>query len=109
MFCPRCKAEYRPGFVECPDCGEKLVYEPDPEHALTSEEEDAASLVRVYSTYNQADIMLIKALLDAEGIPYHLQGELYSGSGIFITPVVLYVAKAEAERVAEMLQDHGLE
>lgn len=26
MFCPVCRAEYRPGFTECPDCEEKLVY-----------------------------------------------------------------------------------
>ena len=53
--------------------------------------------------------MLVKSFLDAEGVPYHLQGELYSGSGIYLTPVVLYVARAEADRVREMLTDHGIE
>lgn len=109
MYCPKCKAEYKPGFTECADCGVPLEYELSPERPLTPEEEEAASLVEVFSTYNQAEVMLVKAFLDAEEIPYHLQGELYSGSGIYITPVTLYVARAQANRVREMLRDHGLE
>jgi hypothetical protein len=109
LFCPKCKAEYKPGYYECADCGEPLVHELTVKRPLSAEEEKAASLVQVFSTYSQADIMLVKAYLDAEEIPYHLQGELYSGSGIYITPVTLYVARSEADRVVEMLRDHGLE
>ena len=86
-----------------------LVYELAADRPLTPEEEEEASLVEVFSTYSQADIMLVKAFLESEGIPYHLQGELYSGSGIYITPVTLYVAKAEAEHVRELLRDYGIE
>ena len=25
MFCPNCRAEYRPGFIRCSDCGVELV------------------------------------------------------------------------------------
>jgi hypothetical protein len=28
MYCPQCKAEYRPGFTRCADCDVELVYEP---------------------------------------------------------------------------------
>jgi hypothetical protein len=28
MYCPQCKAEYRPGFTRCADCDVDLVYEP---------------------------------------------------------------------------------
>jgi hypothetical protein len=109
LFCPNCKAEYKPGFSDCPDCDVSLVYELPSEQPLTPEEEDRASLVKVYSTYRQSDVMLVKAYLDAEDIPYHLQGELYSGSGIYVTPVTLYVARSEADHVQEMLKDHGME
>src|SRR6516165_1705848 len=27
MFCPQCKAEYRPGFTQCADCDVDLVWE----------------------------------------------------------------------------------
>ena len=30
MFCPQCKAEYRPGFTRCSDCDVELVCEPPP-------------------------------------------------------------------------------
>jgi hypothetical protein len=30
MICPQCKAEYRPGFSRCSDCGVDLVYELPP-------------------------------------------------------------------------------
>lgn len=113
MFCPSCKAEYKPGHTECADCGAELVHELPSEqsakHRLTPEDEDQASLVEVFSTYSQADVMLVKALLNAEEIPYHLQGELFHGSGIYVTPVTLYVARSEADRVRETLKDHGLE
>jgi hypothetical protein len=33
MFCPRCQAEYRPGFTHCADCDVDLVYEL-PKHAI---------------------------------------------------------------------------
>jgi len=109
MYCPNCKAEYKPGFYECADCGVPLVYDLPPERPLTPEEERAASLVEVFSTYSQADVLLIKAFLNGEGIIYNFQGELFSGSGVFITPATLYVAKADLDRVREMLADHGIE
>ena len=31
MFCPECRAEYRPGFSECSDCRVALVSELKPE------------------------------------------------------------------------------
>ena len=109
MFCPKCKAQYRPGFFECPDCGVTLVHEsPDPP-SPDQEDKEAADLVEVYSTYNQADLVLIKALLDGEGIVYHFRGELFGGSGVFITPAALFVAQRDAEAVKALIRDHGIQ
>jgi hypothetical protein len=52
--------------------------------------------------------MFVKAFLDTEGIVYNFQGELFRGSGVFITPATLFVARDEADRVREMLRDHGI-
>lgn len=109
MFCPKCKAEYRSGFTECPDCGVSLVHEPPHSPPSDPEENEAGDLVEVFSTYNQADLVLIKALLDAEGIVYHFQGELFVGSGVFITPAALFVAKRDAETVKVLLKGHGIQ
>ena len=109
MFCPNCKAEYRPGFTECADCGVPLVYELPEEEALSPIQDRDADLVAVYSTYNPTDVMMVKSLLDAEEIVYNFQGELFKGSGVFIVPAMLFVTKADAQRVIETLRDHGIE
>ena len=114
MFCPTCRAEYRPGFTECADCGVPLVYElPEAqsirEEQLSPIEDRDADLVAVYSTYNPTDVMMIKSLLDAEEIIYNFQGELFKGSGVFIVPAMLFVAKADAQSVIEILRDHGID
>ena len=109
MFCPNCKTEYRPGFTECADCGVTLVYELPDEQSFVPTEDRDADLVSVYSTFNPGDVMFVKSLLDAEEIIYNFQGELFEGSGIFIAPAMLFVMKGDAQRVVEMLRDHGIE
>lgn len=52
--------------------------------------------------------MLIKSLLDGEGIVYNFQGEMFKGSGVFIHPAMLFVTKADARRVLDILEDHGI-
>ena len=113
MFCPSCKAEYRAGFTECADCGVDLVYELPEEQAvgkkgLPPDHNPDADLVTVYSTYKPTDVMLIKSLLDGEGIVYNFQGEMFKGSGVFIHPAMLFVTKADARRVLDILEDHGI-
>jgi hypothetical protein len=108
MYCPTCRSEYRPGFSRCDDCDQDLV------HELAPLEEDAAGnpygpgLARVLSTYDHGEVMLTKPLLDGEEIVHHALGELFTGSGIYITPVYLYVAEGDLERARELLRDNGI-
>ena len=53
--------------------------------------------------------MMVKSLLEAEGIVYNFQGEMFKGSGVFIAPAMLFVTKADAKQVMEILKDHGIE
>ena len=109
MFCPDCKAEYRRGFTECADCRVPLVYELPADRPPSREEDLAADIILVYTTFNPADVVMIKSILDAEEIVYNFQGEPGKGFGIFIAPAMLYVPRIDAERVLEMLRDHGME
>jgi len=109
MYCPNCKAEYRQGFTECADCGVPLVYELPREEPFAPVQDRDADLTAVFSTYNPTDVMMVKSLLDAEEIVYNFQGELFKGSGVFIVPAMLFVAKVDSERVVEILRDHGIE
>jgi hypothetical protein len=87
----------------------ELPEESSPERSQVLREGRDADLVPVYSTYNPTDVMMIKSLLDADEIIYNFQGELFKGSGVFIVPAMLFVTKADAEKVVEMLRDHGIE
>ncbi len=70
MFCPECKAEYRPGFDRCTDCDVALVHDPPPE-----ENHDATPWVRVAATSEVDVIPVIKSLLQSADIAFETDGE----------------------------------
>jgi len=105
MYCPKCRSEYRPGFYHCPDCDEALVYELADEQAGTSA---PLSSVGIFSTLNSGEVILIQSLLEAEGIAFNFKGDLFLGSGVFVTPSVLFVPDQDKLRVVEILRDNGL-
>jgi len=105
MFCPTCKSEYREGFYKCADCGADLVSELPQE---PEEEINYFDLVEVFSTCQQSDIVLLKSILDAEGITYYFQSKspILMGVGVFHSK--LLVKSDELDRVKEILQDLGM-
>ena len=102
MFCPRCRAEYSEGFINCSDCHAPLVPElgPEPDDRPVYVEYE-----EVLSTHNPFDIAMIKSLLDAEEIRYFFQGEQFSYVRPLADPVRLMVAKENAEEAREILKD----
>lgn len=98
MFCPRCRAEYRPGFTRCADCGVELVdrLPPDPEPVYVD-------YVEILGTYNPGDIALIKSILDAEGITYYFHGEHFTYVRPLADPARLMVRRDEAPEALEVL------
>ncbi|HUJ69996.1 MAG TPA: DUF2007 domain-containing protein, partial [Syntrophorhabdales bacterium] len=108
MFCPQCKAEYRPGFTTCADCGVPLVEELPPEQV---EEEPAntghstldGDLVRILDTFNPGDVALIKSILEGEGIPYAFEGE-HSQYVYGTVPFRLMVPSEHAAEAREVLE-----
>ena len=66
MFCPECKAEYVDGITQCADCHVPLVWELPAE----SEEEHGEHVEwqPLVTTMSQADMALIKAVLEGENI-----------------------------------------
>lgn len=102
MFCPKCKSEYREGFLKCANCGAYLVGALPPEPAHDSDDEE---FVEVFSTYQQGDIAFIKSVLDGEGITYFFQGEssvMLIAAGAYAR---LLVKADEADRAREILQE----
>jgi hypothetical protein len=102
MYCPNCRAEYREGFFKCADCHVPLVAGLPPEN--DKDDVHYVDMVEVYSTYNPADIVFIKSLLDGEGIHYYFQGEnsmVMIAAGAYAR---LLVQADQAERVREIIK-----
>ncbi len=100
MFCPNCKAEYRQGIHRCPDCDVTLVQElpPEPEPEWVEFEE-------VLSTYNLADIALIKSILEDAGMKYFFQNENFVHLSPLALPARLMVPKNQTAKTLDLLKD----
>jgi len=100
MFCPNCKAEYREGFAVCDDCNVALVDElpPEPEKEFVDYDE-------IVTTFNPAEIALMKSLLDGENITYFFHGENFVQMTALAVPAKLMVKKDQAETARELLKD----
>src|SRR5262245_63502441 len=109
MFCPKCKAEYRPGFVRCSDCDVELV-EQLPVDPLPTSEIDHPQLVvvRTYPTHVDAD--LARTALEAAGIESMVesddQGGQYPGLA-FIRGIALLVRTEDVQAADEIIGGDG--
>jgi hypothetical protein len=103
LICPKCKAEYRQGITRCPECEVDLV---DAVPLESKPKFSDGEPVEVFSTYDMADVVFIKSLLDAENIGYYFKGE---SSLYVVKPLVgqvkLIVKKSDEEKVRELLKD----
>jgi hypothetical protein len=100
MFCPICRSEYREGFTICAECDAQLVEELPSEH-----DPEFVDYDEVLSTFNPADIALIKSILDATDIVYFFQGEHFGYMEPFALPTRLMVRKDQVQETTEILGD----
>ena len=100
MFCPNCRAEYKEGISDCPDCHVGLVPElpaqPEPEYIEYEE---------ILSTFNPFDIAMIKSLLEGADIIYYFHGEQFSYVRPWVEPARLMVCREQADEAREFLKD----
>ena len=80
MICPNCRAEYRPGFTQCSDCGVELVESLPEEEApnqfsAQTHTSIGPELVEVYRAWGAPQAGLVKSILEANGIECALFGE----------------------------------
>ena len=134
MFCPRCGAEYRPGFTECADCHVPLVDRLPGEGAPVEvrgngspearrvggrdsarrEPRPDVELVRVFATGDPGLVALAKSFLQSASIEFMVRGEgIQSLFGIgslslvnpITGPVEFLVAAEDAEDARRLLED----
>lgn len=82
MVCPKCRYEYNPGVMKCPDCGEDLV------EALSEESEinlPDIHFVPLPNLPGRVYAEMVKGVLDKKGIPCYIRsegpGDAYQFSG----------------------------
>ena len=115
MFCPQCKAEYRPGFIKCSDCHVELVETlapPDPKgkqlYDQPAELRDADNPVEIarFLDVPRADFAL--SVLQGSGIEAYID-QPFTGSiaplyMLALGGVRLFVRAEDKERAIEILQ-----
>ena len=60
--------------------------------------------VPLISTYNAADLAIIKSVLDNEEIDYQIQGEYFNMAEPLVQPARVFVASGMLERAQEVLK-----
>ena len=100
MFCPKCRSEYREGFHTCSDCNIELVDElpsiPEPEFV---------DFVEILATYNPADVVFLKSLLESEGIQHFFKGEHFMYMRPLADPVRLMVRQDQVDEAKELVKN----
>ena len=111
MICPKCGAEYQPGFTRCADCLVDLVEAgAQPEVTSRPAERGPAALtdpVCVYGSTQRGHLPLAESLLRSAGIPFLASGEhvqQLTGLNVF-GPAELYVSAADADDARAVLAD----
>jgi hypothetical protein len=110
MFCPKCKAEYREGFLRCSGCGVDLVSElpSEPERSETDAEYVELFPVKTYSSRHDAE--LERGFLSANGIEAAISGDDCGGirpALSFSMGVRLLVKKEDVDEAKELLDVGG--
>jgi len=108
MFCPKCKAEYREGYLRCTDCDIDLVHELPPEPGPSYVE--YVDFIKIRTYYSRHDADLAKSLLSANSIHAVVisddAGGIHHGLA-FSRGVHLMVQEEDVEKAKEILYNSG--
>ena len=114
MFCPRCKAEYRSGFVKCSECDialvDKLPENRRSEKARAELHDVELVVVRSYSTVVDAE--LAKSALQSVGIDSMVRSDNEGSQSpglTFSRGAELLVRGDDVEAAEDVLDIEGIE
>ena len=105
MFCPKCKAEYRPGITVCADCDVPLVERLPPERKKR-ELPPKPPYKQFEALFNTAEIAIVKSILDEAKIDYYFKGERFQAiHAQLLDPAVLMVREDHFEAAEKLLKE----
>jgi putative signal transducing protein len=109
MFCPDCRAEYRPGFTHCVDCDVDLVELLPERHAPEPGPEETGPVI-VFVTSDAFEAALVKSCLEASGVEVCLFDENISRIQPFYAALIggirVAVARDQEELAREVLAEY---
>jgi len=103
MFCPQCKAEYRPGFVRCRDCDVELVdfLPPEVDEPKPTEDLDYVPITSVQLPFEEGQIC---SFLRANGIPAESRSTwVRRENGVGVGPVQILVPRSSVVTALDLL------
>ncbi len=120
MFCPECQSEYCEGINRCCDCAVDLVFSlPEIADESVAELIPITELETVLTVGSQADLAVVKSILDGESIPFLAKGEgvqnlfgmgsLGTGYNVMTGPVAVQVNSPDVEKAKAVLKDFKAE
>jgi hypothetical protein len=112
VICPKCGAEYIPGFTRCSDCLVDLVepVQTGPKREVVVEPSGPAALtdpVCAYRATRRGRLPLAESLLRSAGIPFTVMGDYMpqlTGLDAY-GPAELYVSAVDADDARALLAD----
>jgi hypothetical protein len=103
MFCPKCKAEYREGFIKCAGCNLDLVPELPPEQEQYTEWE-YINLVNIKTFHSRYEAEFAKGLLSSSGIDAIIKDGLEAVGGA--APIFgLLVKEQDADETNKIINE----
>lgn len=106
MFCPICKAEYRPGFTRCPDCDVDLIESLGSITSSAAAEDGPESPSLLWTGTDAAALSALSAALDAANITYH-ERDRSPGTlpGMWDSVYAVFVHARDREKAQAVLDD----
>jgi hypothetical protein len=95
--------ERRSRKVHCHECETFIDFNVQPPTLFAPEQ-----YVRLLSSFNQGDIMLIKSILDDSSTDYYLTGENFLSVEPLVQPAVFYIHQDGLDTAKELLKDFEL-
>lgn len=103
MYCPKCRAEFREGILECSDCGVPLVKSIPPEKPEPVPE--YVDFEEIATSYDPGEIEMMKSILNDNKIYYFIQDENFGSVIGGSLPARILVKKENAREAKELLED----
>ncbi|HJO05680.1 MAG TPA: hypothetical protein QGG47_17060 [Acidobacteriota bacterium] len=110
MRCPNCRAEYRPSFKICADCG--VALELAGEADAPADPDTPADWTPLCTLSSESEAHLLQGYLESEGVPCSIESLVFHAEPFTFGPLAkvrIHVLSADRIRAERLLHDRGVD